>query len=102
MRTTVEQVIRTRGLTKSFGSTRALDGVDLTVGRGEVHGFLGPSSTRIVVDLPDPFGPRNPCTSPRPTVRSTPSSARVFPKDLVRPRVRMTCSTVVLILCDVA
>ena len=39
----MEQVIRTRGLTKSFGSTRALDGVDLTVGRGEVHGFLGPN-----------------------------------------------------------
>src|SRR5665648_770168 len=45
MRTTVEQVIRTRGLTKSFGSTRALDGVDLTVGRGEVHGFLGPNGS---------------------------------------------------------
>src|SRR5665648_749552 len=45
MRTTVEQVIRTRGLTKSFGNTRALDGVDLTVGRGEVHGFLGPNGS---------------------------------------------------------
>src|SRR3954471_10580554 len=30
-------------LTKSFGSTRALDGVDLTVRAGEVHGFLGPN-----------------------------------------------------------
>ncbi len=39
----MEQVIRTRGLTKSFGSTRALTGVDLTVERGEVHGFLGPN-----------------------------------------------------------
>jgi ABC-2 type transport system ATP-binding protein len=39
----VEQVIRVRGLTKSFGSTRALTGVDLTVERGEVHGFLGPN-----------------------------------------------------------
>jgi ABC-2 type transport system ATP-binding protein len=39
----VEHVIRTRGLTKSFGRTRALDGVDLTVQRGEVHGFLGPN-----------------------------------------------------------
>ena len=39
----MEHVIRTRGLTKSFGRTTALDGLDLTVGRGEVHGFLGPN-----------------------------------------------------------
>jgi ABC-2 type transport system ATP-binding protein len=30
-------------LHKSFGSTRALDGLDLTVATGEVHGFLGPN-----------------------------------------------------------
>jgi ABC-2 type transport system ATP-binding protein len=30
-------------LTKSFGSARALDGLDLTVAEGEVHGFLGPN-----------------------------------------------------------
>ncbi|GAA1742150.1 ABC transporter ATP-binding protein [Luedemannella helvata] len=35
--------IAVAGLTKSFGSTRALDGVDLTVRTGEVHGFLGPN-----------------------------------------------------------
>jgi polyether ionophore transport system ATP-binding protein len=28
---------------KSFGSTRALDGLDLSVATGEVHGFLGPN-----------------------------------------------------------
>nr|MDT0667346.1 ABC transporter [Micromonospora sp. DSM 115978] len=27
---------------KTFGRTRALDGIDLQVGVGEVHGFLGP------------------------------------------------------------
>jgi ABC-type multidrug transport system ATPase subunit len=32
------------GLVKDFGSsTRALDGLDLEVGTGEVHGFLGPN-----------------------------------------------------------
>ena len=31
------------GLVKTFGTTRALDGLDLTVGTGEVHGFLGPN-----------------------------------------------------------
>ncbi|AEW95693.1 MULTISPECIES: ABC transporter ATP-binding protein [Streptomycetaceae] len=31
------------GLRKSFGRSRALDGLDLTVRTGEVHGFLGPN-----------------------------------------------------------
>ncbi|MFH8628152.1 ATP-binding cassette domain-containing protein [Streptomyces vietnamensis] len=31
------------GLHKSFGRTHALDGLDLTVETGEVHGFLGPN-----------------------------------------------------------
>jgi ABC-2 type transport system ATP-binding protein len=35
--------ISVAGLVKTFGSTRALDGLDLTVRTGEVHGFLGPN-----------------------------------------------------------
>jgi ABC-2 type transport system ATP-binding protein len=35
--------IVTAGLTKSFGPTKALDGLDLSVRTGEVHGFLGPN-----------------------------------------------------------
>lgn len=31
------------GLVKTFGSTRALDGLDMTVEAGEVYGFLGPN-----------------------------------------------------------
>ena len=31
------------GLVKTFGRTRALDGLDLEVRTGEVHGFLGPN-----------------------------------------------------------
>lgn len=38
-----ETVIDVRGLTKSFGRFQALKGLDLTVDRGEVHGFLGPN-----------------------------------------------------------
>ena len=30
-------------LTKNFGAVRALDGLNLRVERGEVHGFLGPN-----------------------------------------------------------
>ncbi|OJV78559.1 MAG: ABC transporter ATP-binding protein [Cellulomonas sp. 73-92] len=39
----MDQAIETRGLTKSFGRTVALDGLDLVVERGQVHGFLGPN-----------------------------------------------------------
>lgn len=35
--------IHTEGLVKRFGSFTALDGLDLRVERGEVHGFLGPN-----------------------------------------------------------
>ena len=35
--------ISVNGLVKTFGATRALDGLDLEVATGEVHGFLGPN-----------------------------------------------------------
>ena len=35
--------ISVSGLVKSFGRTRALDGLELSVQEGEVHGFLGPN-----------------------------------------------------------
>jgi ABC-2 type transport system ATP-binding protein len=38
-------VISVAGLVKTFGTTRALDGLDLTVEPGEVHGFLGPNGS---------------------------------------------------------
>jgi ABC-2 type transport system ATP-binding protein len=41
--TTDQPAIRTEGLVKKFGSFAALDGLDLEVARGEVHGFLGPN-----------------------------------------------------------
>jgi ABC-type multidrug transport system ATPase subunit len=41
----MDAVLQTRGLTKHFGSVRAVDGVDLTVRRGEVFGFLGPNGS---------------------------------------------------------
>lgn len=37
--------IEVAGLVKTFGSFRALDGLDLTVRTGEVHGFLGPNGS---------------------------------------------------------
>lgn len=37
------KAVTVRGLRKSFGRTHALDGLDLEVETGEVHGFLGPN-----------------------------------------------------------
>ena len=42
---TPSPVIEVSDLVKTFGPTRALDGLDLTVGEGEVHGFLGPNGS---------------------------------------------------------
>ncbi len=39
----MDDAIEIAGLRKSYGSATALDGLDLTVSGGEVHGFLGPN-----------------------------------------------------------
>ncbi len=52
-----ETVIVTQGLTKAYGHTQALRGLDLEVRQGEVFGFLGPNGSgktttiRILLDL---------------------------------------------------
>ena len=56
----VEPAIRCDGVHKHFGSTRALDGLDLTVEAGELYGFLGPNGAgkttaiRLMLDLQRP------------------------------------------------
>ncbi|GAA5049224.1 ABC transporter ATP-binding protein [Nocardia callitridis] len=39
----VSRIIEIHGLRKTFGHTTALDGLDLAVDDGEIHGFLGPN-----------------------------------------------------------
>jgi ABC-2 type transport system ATP-binding protein len=41
----LDAAITTSDLRKSFGAVRALDGLDLVVRRGEIHGFLGPNGS---------------------------------------------------------
>jgi ABC-2 type transport system ATP-binding protein len=66
--------IETVGLTKRFGETRAVDGVDLAIGRGLVYGLLGPNGAgkttiiRVLATLLRPDG----------------GSARVLGLDVVR------------------
>ncbi|MGH3506868.1 MAG: ABC transporter ATP-binding protein, partial [Nocardioidaceae bacterium] len=42
---TTTAAVSVHGLVKTFGETRALDGLDLEVHTGEVHGFLGPNGS---------------------------------------------------------
>ena len=72
-------VIGCAGLVKAFGTTRALDGLDLAVEPGSVHGFLGPNGSgksttiRIVLGL----------------VRPDAGSVRLFDKDPWRDAVEL-------------
>src|SRR3982751_942077 len=47
-------------------------------------GGMKPVTMRMVVDLPAPFGPRKPSTSPRSTLNEMPSTARFRPKAFTR------------------
>jgi ABC-2 type transport system ATP-binding protein len=66
--------VETSGLVKSFGSTRAVDGIDLAVPRGSVFGLLGPNgagkttTVRVLTTLLAPDS----------------GSARVFGHDVAR------------------
>ena len=52
--------IEARGLVKQFDSTLAVDGVDLSVGRGSIYGILGPNGAgktttlRMILGIIDP------------------------------------------------
>lgn len=56
----LEPLIELKGVSKSFGSQRILDRVDLTIYRGEALGIIGPSGTgkstilRIIAGLLPP------------------------------------------------
>jgi ABC-2 type transport system ATP-binding protein len=68
--------VEARDLVKVYGANRALDGIDLTVRRGQVFGFLGPNGAgktttlRILATLTRPDG----------------GTARVLGHDLLRER----------------
>lgn len=47
----MNDAIAISNLVKTFGSTRALDGLDLIVPTGEVHGFLGPNGSGKTVTI---------------------------------------------------
>ena len=89
--------IRVAGVVKTFGNARALDGLDLSVDTGEVHGFLGPNgsgkSTTIRILLGQmradsgsalvlgatPGATRSGCTAAWPTCQGTSTCGRTSP-----------------------
>lgn len=79
MRSEDDDVIRVEALVKTFGGVRALDGLDLEVRRGEIHGFLGPNGAgksttiRVLLGL----------------VRADSGTATVFGADPWRDAVRL-------------
>lgn len=68
---TAQPVIEARGLAKHFGRTKALDGLNLSVAAGEVHGFLGPNGAGKSTTLRILLG----------LIRPTAGSVRVFGLD---------------------
>lgn len=71
--------ISTSGLVKRFGRTRALDGLDLIVNRGEVHGYLGPNGAGKTTTIRLLAG----------LLRPTAGRAEVLGMDTVRDRDRI-------------
>ena len=71
MNAATQPVIETLGLVKDFGRTRALDGLNLNVAAGEIHGFLGPNGAGKSTTLRVLLG----------LIRPTAGTARVFGAD---------------------
>ena len=71
MNAATHPVIETLGLVKDFGRTRALDGLNLSVAAGEIHGFLGPNGAGKSTTLRVLLG----------LIRPTAGTARVFGLD---------------------
>jgi ABC-type branched-subunit amino acid transport system ATPase component len=39
-------MLEVRGLTKTFGSVTAIDGISMRVTQGAIHGLIGPNGSR--------------------------------------------------------
>ena len=66
--------VEATGLVKTFGTTRAVDGIDLSIAAGSVYGFLGPNGAGKTTTI------RMLATLVRPDA----GTARVFGHDVVR------------------
>lgn len=67
----MSDIIEVRDLRKTFGHVTALDGLDLTVTEGEIHGFLGPNGAGKSTTIRVLLG----------ILRATGGQARLFGRD---------------------
>ncbi|MGW4328103.1 ABC transporter ATP-binding protein [Nocardia sp. NPDC004573] len=67
----MSDIIEVRDLRKTFGHVSALDGLDLTVTEGEIHGFLGPNGAGKSTTIRVLLG----------ILRATGGQARLFGRD---------------------
>ncbi len=88
-----QAAITAASLVKDYGSTRALDGLDLEVSRGEVFGFLGPNGAgksttiRVLLDVLRPTSGRVEVLGAEPRAGGAALRARVgyLPGELALP-----------------
>ena len=86
---TAEALVEVTGLTKRYRETVAVDGLDLTVRRGEVYGFLGPNGAgktttlRILTGLIAPTSGTVRVLGGRPGYAVTDGSVTLDGKDLL-------------------
>jgi ABC-type multidrug transport system ATPase subunit len=59
-----DPIIETRGLAKHFGDVRAVDGIDLTIGRGEIYEFLGRNGAGKTTTIRMILGKTKPVAAP--------------------------------------
>jgi len=59
--TTAEPAVLVRGLHKAYGTVQAIEGIDLTINRGEIFGLLGPNGAgkTTTVEILEGFRPRD-------------------------------------------
>ena len=79
---------KSSGLNKSFGRTKALDGLDLTVAPGDVTGFLGPNGAGKSTTIRVLLGLLRADERHRAAARRRPMARRgaAAPPDRLRPR----------------
>lgn len=70
-----DYTVETQGLTKRYGKITAVEGLDLTINRGEVYGFLGPNGAGKTTTLRMLLG----------LIKPTSGNAEVLGEDLGTP-----------------
>jgi ABC-2 type transport system ATP-binding protein len=78
MNVTTAPLVEVTGLTKRYGDTLAVDGVDLTVLPGEVYGFLGPNGAGKTTTLRILTGLISPTSGTVRVLGGTPGQAQVL------------------------